>query len=672
MAETWEKTPNVEGLSQSKWSSNRVELSEIQSELNKAVSSPNPSKAPLNYIDNLDERKVVQKELLRQLARQQRELEAVLQLSDDKETEIALYREEKAKLDIELQKTIWSMEFTLVKDAKFLKYIEEKITKAAENKLVENPDNNQEVDTENDVYEEGEENEEEQNTVQLKLFLLEKNGQKFARAVSPIELTDEQKEVMTQSIIEWFLEKWENIAGVEFELESEKNPNTIQLKLFTIEKDGQNFVKAVSPVELTDEQKETMTQTIINKFLDEWKEIAGVEYEIQIDDEDPDENEDDNLSLWSDIMSQEDLCDLEELPPILQSFFLLTNPIIINCFENILDDNDKRWLNNLRENLQKLSDKYNELKTQIKYLSSKIDYLEDEQIAIDDKSVEYEQKLSDLGENIWKINQWYFLDSYQSTKKVSLDDFVATPTVEKQINYILELNKRWLSVPKTILLYWWHNLWKTYTANVLATELHRKMYHIKSCDIKNSEFSDAGAMLDAIFSWAIEKKEPCIIFLDEIEKFSKWLEWSIYQDEIENTIRHHISKIKESSLDIMIIWAISDKSKIDTSLMKQDVFSKQIDFEPLWDDRCMLLFQKIMKKKNLVLWDEVILQETISKLSEKNPEYIKKFVETIADCHLLNTLDSENNIVSQEDIDEAIKIMWAYSRNSSWTPGYNR
>ena len=43
MAETWEKAPNVESLSQGKWSAGRVELAEIQNELNKAASSaPNP------------------------------------------------------------------------------------------------------------------------------------------------------------------------------------------------------------------------------------------------------------------------------------------------------------------------------------------------------------------------------------------------------------------------------------------------------------------------------------------------------------------------------------------------------------------------------------------------------------------------------------------------------
>jgi hypothetical protein len=47
-----------------------------------------------------------------------------------------------------------------------------------------------------------------------------------------------------------------------------------------------------------------------------------------------------------------------------------------------------------------------------------------------------------MNENMEKMNQTYFLDSYQSTKKVSLDDFVASPIVEKQVKYLIESYKK--------------------------------------------------------------------------------------------------------------------------------------------------------------------------------------------------------------------------------------
>ena len=93
MSETWDKQPNVESLSQGKWWSSRVELAEIQNELSKAVSSaPNPSKAPLNYIDNMDEREKSQKEYDKKVREKQQELAMVLQISEDKLEEISEFR----------------------------------------------------------------------------------------------------------------------------------------------------------------------------------------------------------------------------------------------------------------------------------------------------------------------------------------------------------------------------------------------------------------------------------------------------------------------------------------------------------------------------------------------------------------------------------------------------
>ena len=106
MSETLDMQPNVESLSQGKWWSGRVELAEIQSELNKVASSaPNPSKAPLNYIDNLDEWEKSQKEYNKEVREKQQELAIVLQISEDKLEEISDFRKEKAQVDIEIQKT---------------------------------------------------------------------------------------------------------------------------------------------------------------------------------------------------------------------------------------------------------------------------------------------------------------------------------------------------------------------------------------------------------------------------------------------------------------------------------------------------------------------------------------------------------------------------------------
>ena len=147
-----------------------------------------------------------------------------------------------------------------------------------------------------------------------------------------------------------------------------------------------------------------------------------------------------------------------------------------------------------------------------------------------------------------------------------------------------------------------------------------------------------------------------------MEKFSWGSEWSPYQKVLENTLRHHISKIKESNRDIIIIWAVSSWWKLDPSLLKQDVFQKQIPFEKYWDDECKELLQQIMQKKWLKFDKDVKLSDIISKLAsseeERNPEYIKCLIDTAEDYHLLNSEDPEfDTTISVSDINEAVKLM---------------
>ena len=165
------------------------------------------------------------------------------------------------------------------------------------------------------------------------------------------------------------------------------------------------------------------------------------------------------------------------------------------------------------------------------------------------------------------------------------------------------------------------------------------MYHIKSYDIFTWWFSDPNAMLDAIFTWAIKKKEPCIIFLDEIESYTQWYDGSPYEKLLENTIRHHVSKIRESNLDIMVIWAISDKKKVSPDLFKQDVFSQQIFFTGLSKEKAEVLFRIIIREKGIKLWDDVNIHKLFEKRLKNthvDPEYIKKIIAFTIDFSKLN------------------------------------
>lgn len=602
MSETWDKQLNVESLSQGKWWSSRVELAEIQNELSKTVSSaPNPSKAPLNYIDNMDEREKSQKEYDKKVREKQQELAMVLQISEDKLEEISEFRREKARIDIEIQKTIWSFCNKLYPYIDFLNEVANAINEWMQNMI----DSNQESQ---------EESVEEPQKYRVKV--------KVDR-----ELTLEQKEELEQNIFSQLSEKWmdpENIV-IDYEIHSSEE----------LSRDIEEIRNA---------------------------ENAKSEDVEQSEDEEEDEEEQEQVDETSEIK--------QNIPPILSTYFQLTSEDSREFFKSLLDDQYVEWMENLIENVKDLENRYKELWYQSYYLSEKIDKLEDESSKIDETWLKYENDIISLQEDKDKRDQSYFLNSHKSTKKVSIEDLVTTPVVKKQINHILNLYKKWLSIPKTILLYWWHNLWKTYAANVLSSELGLDMYHIKSYDIFNSEYQDPAEMLKAIFSLAVRKNEPCIIFLDEMEKFSGGSEWSPYQKVLENTLRHHISKIKESNRDIIIIWAVSEWWKLDPSLLKQDVFQKQIVFEKYWDNECEELLQQIMQKKWLKFDKDVKMSDIISKIpnseSERNPEYIKCLIDTAEDYHLLNSEDPEfANTISISDIMEAMKLMKDRNRSSA-------
>ena len=356
---------------------------------------------------------------------------------------------------------------------------------------------------------------------------------------------------------------------------------------------------------------------------------------------------------------------LDDAAEIINKFLGITERENWDKHKQLLDKTEIEWIENLRESLKKYCTNYLELLYQIDLVEAKIDKLENEENTLYSSYYTKVKEAKKMEEEMEKLNETYFLNSYLSTKSAPLESFVSSPLVEKQIIDIIESNNKWQSIPKTILLYWKENLWKTYAANVLASELKRKMYHIRSYDIFTWGFSDPNAMLDAIFNWVIKKKEPCIIFLDEIEDFAWWYEWSPYQNLLENTIRHHISKIKDSSLDIMIIWAISDKNRISRNLLKQDVFSKQIHFDTLPQDRCADFIKQIAKEYNINL--NIDINKLINNLknTDRNQEYLKKLLNMAIDCHRIGIEENNNITLSMEDFSMAIKYMSEYNRNIS-------
>lgn len=403
-----------------------------------------------------------------------------------------------------------------------------------------------------------------------------------------------------------------------------------------------NRVILVTKKELTDNEKIQVWQSALSHLQEQGVDITdmSVEYMVQQD--------------------------------AIDRYLELVNPDNFVDVLKRLKYSDKIKLKKIEKELKETVDSYFELCNQINILSQEIDDKETDYYNMSSVSDGIQDEIDGMATNIEQEGKTYFLNSYLSTKNVPLNSFVSSPLVEKQIANIIEANKRWLTVPKTILLYWKSNTWKSYAANVLATELWRKMYHIRSYDLFEWWYSDPNEMLDSVFTTAVEKAEPCIIFLDEIEKFAWWDEWS-YRELLENTIRHHVSKIKESSLDIMIIWAISNRNKVSQSLLKQDVFSYQIYFSPLQAKQYEDLFEKMTLSKMVKIWEDIVVPDLISKIkaTDLDQEYLTKLIDLAIEFHKLNnSWDWSDITLSKKDFHDAISYMSEYVQkvwsNSLW------
>ena len=551
----------------SKWTSS-ARIQDLSEEVKEAkqpdTQTPNPKKAPLNYIDNMWEWEAAQKKYVNEINEKQQELASIIWIYEDKWNEIERFRIAKSDLEIRLTKIIWRIVNKLKEYEDFLWHVYSKIDEHF-------PE---------ESYSEANE-----------------------------EINDEE---------------------VDGEINYEENNNIWQ--------ENSN--------DLQENQDEEVSKGITEILSAIWLDIPWVGIIIN----------------W-----QEDTT-LDEANTIINYFLDTVNRKNRDEYKGYLDKTEISWMENLYNLIKKYCEIYSDLRCQIDIMDGKISKLEREESEIYSKFCGLKKGIEWMAENMWKKNETYFLNSYLSTKNVSLDSFVSSPIVEKQIANIIESNRNWETIPKTILLYGKPNLWKTYAANVLATELWRKMYHIRSYDIFTGWFSDPNKMLDEIFDLVTRKEEPCIIFLDEIEDFASWYNWSPYQNLLENTIRHHISKIKESKdTDIIIIWAISEKNKVSPSLLKQDVFSKQIYFDVLPEHKCVDFINKIATENWVKIGNDVDIAKLVNiiKDSDRNQEYFKKLINMAIDSHKLNCWKNDNISLSMLDFNDAIKYMSQYNRNTS-------
>jgi hypothetical protein len=89
---------------------------------------------------------------------------------------------------------------------------------------------------------------------------------------------------------------------------------------------------------------------------------------------------------------------------------------------------------------------------QIDLIEAKIDKLENEENTLYSSYYTKVKEAKKMEEDMEKLNETYFLNSYLSTKNAPLENFISNPLVEKQISSIIELNKQGKPIPKTVLL----------------------------------------------------------------------------------------------------------------------------------------------------------------------------------------------------------------------------
>jgi len=208
---------------------------------------------------------------------------------------------------------------------------------------------------------------------------------------------------------------------------------------------------------------------------------------------------------------------------------------------------------------------------------------------------------------------------------------------------------------------------KSFFAKVLASEINRKMYHIKYYDLFSEDITNPNDLLYSIFYNIIERakttKEPCIIFLDEIEKIISSI--GDYSPDLEqiisNTIIKNITNIQKSELDIIVVAALHKKNSLDQRFSDYALFDNQFFFDKPKAPETKRLFelyiQEVESKSQRQMFDKNIDWDCLVKKTDGfSARYIKQIINVCVKECFFTYIDSQSQQAQQTLITQDIVL----------------
>lgn len=237
----------------------------------------------------------------------------------------------------------------------------------------------------------------------------------------------------------------------------------------------------------------------------------------------------------------------------------------------------------------------------------------------------------------------------------SFDKIIGYESVKNELYQIIDMFKNkdayldmGARIPNGVLIYGNPGLGKTMLANAMIEEIHVKAYILRN----NKNERDLIREINTVFIEA-SHKEKCIIFFDDLDKFSEATEDDI-DDRVFVTIQANIDIVKDKN--VLIIATVNNMDKLPHSLKRNGRFDRKIGLvRPTREDSAKIIeFYLKQKKVN----PDINYQDIVKMINYTS-------------CADLETIINESAILAAYARKESVDIediVQAYSRYAYETP----